>query len=86
MIRTAAATLAIDLLDVRPGVADRTAAHAAWQAFSDDETRGPLAFFQATNYLDAVVHVMQEIRAGRMARVEHRPPMLEKAGKLLTRP
>jgi len=78
-----AATLAIDLREGCPWVDDSAAAEAAWHAFSDDEGGGRGAIFRDVNYKRDVMHAMDEIRAERMERVEHKPEMVEKARKLL---
>ena len=71
-----AATVAIDLSKEFPKASDESLAEAAWAGFRD---RGA-AQFSATQYLAEVKRAMQEIRAGRMQRVEHSPDLLDKAG------
>ena len=72
-----AAALAIKLLEARPDLGDdRTAAQVAWDTFRDAERSSPTPLFQRTIYMDDVLRIMDEIRAGthEAYRIQSRPP------------
>ena len=67
-----AATLALDMIEARPNLNDDTAACIAWETWKNAEAQGPNAKFQGP-YSNEVVRAMQDIRSGRLNRIEHSP-------------
>jgi hypothetical protein len=79
-----AATLALDMIEARPNLNDDTAACIAWETWKNAEAQGPNAKFQGP-YSNEVMRAMQDIRSGRLNRIEHSPSALEKALEQLDR-
>jgi hypothetical protein len=74
----AAATLAIDLLGAHPDMHESAAIDRAWQAYKREEF-GQVRFIALQYQLD-VSETMEQIREGRVSRVEASPALRKKAG------
>jgi hypothetical protein len=72
-----AATLALDVKEARPGIGDEAAAAVAWKVLAPHFPAVP------STPLAALIHVMAEIRAGRIQRVEHSSGLTDRAVTLL---
>jgi hypothetical protein len=73
----AAATLAIDLMRAHPDMHESAAIDKAWQAYKQEE-HGRVRFI-AYEYQQDVSETMEQIRLGRVNRVEASPALRKKA-------
>jgi hypothetical protein len=74
----AAATLAIDLMSAHPDMHESAAIDRAWQAYKREEF-GQVRFVALQYQLD-VSETIEQIRDGRISRVEASPALRKKAG------
>ena len=73
-----AASLALDLIKVRPTLDEEKAIEIAWEAYREDDP----ATFHDLRYRDEVIHVMRKIAGRSLQRVE---PKLRVKARALAR-